>query len=116
MTDIILFTLHLARWYAKRFLHPDIVAPYDYIFIWDEDLGVKNFDPEEWVDQLISLCIINMFKQSYSPKSMACVTDRYIKLVKKHDLDISQPGLSPDSGMTWQMTRKREETEVHKYE
>ncbi|KAL6587448.1 hypothetical protein OROMI_000426 [Orobanche minor] len=72
-------------WYAKRFLHPDIVAPYDYIFIWDEDLGVENFDPEE-----------------------------YIKLVKKHNLDISQPGLSEDSGMTWQMTRRQEDTEVHK--
>lgn len=35
------------RWYAKRFLHPDIVAPYDYIFIWDEDLGVEHFDAEE---------------------------------------------------------------------
>ncbi|PKI77122.1 hypothetical protein CRG98_002625, partial [Punica granatum] len=33
-------------WYAKRFLHPDIVAAYDYIFIWDEDLGVENFDAE----------------------------------------------------------------------
>ncbi|KAG6394631.1 hypothetical protein SASPL_145220 [Salvia splendens] len=72
-------------WYAKRFLHPNIVAPYDYIFIWDEDLGVENFNPEE-----------------------------YIKLVRKHGLDISQPGLSPDSGMTWEMTRRREDTEVHK--
>ncbi|KAL3813829.1 hypothetical protein ACJIZ3_015097 [Penstemon smallii] len=72
-------------WYAKRFLHPDIVAPYDYIFIWDEDLGVENFDPE-----------------------------KYIKLVRKHGLDISQPGLSADSGMTWQMTKRREDTEVHK--
>lgn len=35
------------RWYAKRFLHPDIVASYDYIFIWDEDLGVEHFDAEE---------------------------------------------------------------------
>lgn len=35
------------RWYAKRFLHPDIVARYDYIFIWDEDLGVDHFDAEE---------------------------------------------------------------------
>lgn len=35
------------RWYAKRFLHPDIVAPYDYIFIWDEDLGMEHFDAEE---------------------------------------------------------------------
>lgn len=36
------------RWYAKRFLHPDIVAPYEYIFIWDEDLGVEHFNAEEW--------------------------------------------------------------------
>ncbi|XP_022774360.1 uncharacterized protein LOC111316611 [Durio zibethinus] len=73
-------------WYAKRFLHPDIVAPYDYIFMWDEDLGVEHFDAEE-----------------------------YIKLVRKHGLEISQPGLDPNSGgLTWAMTRKRDNTEVHK--
>ncbi|XP_044497190.1 uncharacterized protein LOC123219350 isoform X2 [Mangifera indica] len=32
-------------WFAKRFLHPDVVSIYDYIFLWDEDLGVENFDP-----------------------------------------------------------------------
>ncbi|XP_019236775.1 PREDICTED: uncharacterized protein LOC109217006 isoform X2 [Nicotiana attenuata] len=72
-------------WYAKRFLHPDIVAPYDYIFIWDEDLGLENFNAEE-----------------------------YIKLVAKHGLDISQPGLAPNSGLTWQMTKGRNDTEIHK--
>lgn len=73
-------------WYAKRFLHPDIVAPYEYIFMWDEDLGVENFNAEE-----------------------------YIKLVKKHGLEISQPGLDANSaGLTWAMTRKRNDTEVHK--
>ncbi|CAI9756316.1 unnamed protein product [Fraxinus pennsylvanica] len=72
-------------WYAKRFLHPDIVAPYDYIFIWDEDLGVEHFDAEE-----------------------------YIKLVKKHGLEISQPGLQPNRGTTWQMTKRRDGSEVHK--
>lgn len=73
-------------WYAKRFLHPDIVAPYDYIFMWDEDLGVEHFDAEE-----------------------------YIKLVRKHGLEISQPGLDPQSkGLTWQMTKKRDNSEVHK--
>lgn len=72
-------------WYAKRFLHPDIVAPYEYIFIWDEDLGVEHFDAEE-----------------------------YIKLVKKHGLEISQPGLEPNRGLTWQMTKKRGDSEVHK--
>ncbi|KAL9997002.1 hypothetical protein Hdeb2414_s0033g00718841 [Helianthus debilis subsp. tardiflorus] len=74
-------------WYAKRFLHPDIVAPYDFIFIWDEDLGVEHFDAEE-----------------------------YIKLVKKHKLEISQPGLDLKSkGLAWHMTRRQEDVEVHKF-
>lgn len=72
-------------WYAKRFLHPDIVAPYEYIFMWDEDLGVEHFDAEE-----------------------------YIKLVRKHGLEISQPGLEPNKGLTWQMTMRRGDSEVHK--
>ncbi|KAI3938660.1 hypothetical protein MKW92_043794 [Papaver armeniacum] len=72
-------------WYAKRFLHPDIVSSYEYIFIWDEDLGVEHFNAE-----------------------------RYIELVKKHDLAISQPGLEPDKGLTWQMTKRRGDSEVHK--
>ncbi|KAK8933378.1 hypothetical protein KSP39_PZI015687 [Platanthera zijinensis] len=72
-------------WYAKRFLHPDIVAPYEYIFIWDEDLGVEHFNAEE-----------------------------YVKLVKKHGLEISQPGLEPNNGLTWQMTKRRGDREVHK--
>lgn len=44
---LIYFANFCPRWYAKRFLHPDIVAAYDYMFIWDEDLGVENFDAEE---------------------------------------------------------------------
>ncbi|KAH0464366.1 hypothetical protein IEQ34_007152 [Dendrobium chrysotoxum] len=72
-------------WYAKRFLHPNIVAPYEYIFIWDEDLGLEHFNAE-----------------------------RYIELVKKHDLEISQPGLEPNNGLTWQMTKRRGDREVHK--
>ncbi|KAF7140168.1 hypothetical protein RHSIM_Rhsim06G0128600 [Rhododendron simsii] len=35
-------------WYAKRFLHPRIVATYDYVFIRDDDLGVEHFDPEDF--------------------------------------------------------------------
>ncbi|KAK1360262.1 hypothetical protein POM88_044736 [Heracleum sosnowskyi] len=34
-------------WYAKRFLHPHIVAGYEYMFIWDEDIGVENFNADE---------------------------------------------------------------------
>ncbi|XP_060214028.1 uncharacterized protein LOC132641154 isoform X2 [Lycium barbarum] len=73
-------------WYAKRFLHPDIVAAYDYIFIWDEDLGVEHFDATE-----------------------------YIKLVKKHGFEISQPGLDPRKGTTWPMTIRRDDGEVHTF-
>ncbi|KAL5562882.1 hypothetical protein UlMin_032629 [Ulmus minor] len=32
-------------WFPKRFLHPDVVSIYDYIFLWDEDLGVEHFNP-----------------------------------------------------------------------
>ncbi|XP_057459416.1 uncharacterized protein LOC130750034 isoform X2 [Actinidia eriantha] len=72
-------------WFAKRFLHPDIVSPYEYIFIWDEDLGVDNFNAEE-----------------------------YLKLVKKHGLEISQPGIESKRGLTWLMTQRMDGVEVHK--
>ncbi|KAK9681852.1 hypothetical protein RND81_10G031900 [Saponaria officinalis] len=55
-------------WFAKRFLHPDIVSIYDYIFLWDEDLGVENFHP-----------------------------GRYLEIVKSAGLEISQPALDPNS-------------------
>lgn len=72
-------------WYAKRFLHPDVVSAFEYIFIWDEDLGVEHFNG-----------------------------DKYINLVKKHGLEISQPGLEPNNGLTWEMTKRRGDREVHK--
>ncbi|KAJ0977679.1 hypothetical protein J5N97_013153 [Dioscorea zingiberensis] len=51
-------------WFAKRFLYPDVVSIYDYIFLWDEDLGVDNFHP-----------------------------GRYLKIMESEGLDISQPAL-----------------------
>ncbi|XP_042957418.1 uncharacterized protein LOC122292921 isoform X2 [Carya illinoinensis] len=71
-------------WYAKRFLHPDVISAFEYIFIWDEDLGVQHFNG-----------------------------DNYIELVKKHGLEISQPGLEPNNGLTWEMTKRRGDREVH---
>ncbi|KAE8720123.1 hypothetical protein F3Y22_tig00109916pilonHSYRG00062 [Hibiscus syriacus] len=58
-------------WYAKRFLHPDIVAPYDYIFIWDEDLGVQHFNAEENTEERPGWCT-----DSYSPPCAAFVEIR----------------------------------------
>ncbi|CAO2163631.1 unnamed protein product [Urochloa humidicola] len=73
-------------WYAKRFLHPSIVAPYEYIFIWDQDLGTETFDAEE-----------------------------YIKIVKKHGLQISQPGMDITRGVkTYDVNVRRNDTEIHR--
>ncbi|KAL1538238.1 hypothetical protein AAHA92_27002 [Salvia divinorum] len=72
-------------WFAKRFLHPDVVAEFEYIFIWDEDLGVDNFTSEE-----------------------------YIKIVKKHGLEISQPSITSSSEPIYKITMKRNKVEVHK--
>ncbi|KAF4372660.1 hypothetical protein G4B88_024204 [Cannabis sativa] len=41
-------------WFAKRFLHPDIVAEYGYIFLWDEDLGVESFSPQSQISRAAS--------------------------------------------------------------
>ncbi|KAK4255103.1 hypothetical protein QN277_008142 [Acacia crassicarpa] len=72
-------------WYAKRFLHPDIVSAYEYIFIWDEDLGVEHFNG-----------------------------DKFVELIKRHDLEISQPALE-NSDSTWEMTKRRGDRSVHKF-
>ena len=51
-------------WFAKRFLHPDVVAGYEYVFLWDEDVEVDAFDPV-----------------------------RYLDVVRREGLEISQPAL-----------------------
>lgn len=53
-------------------------------------------------------CFMAMFFSLY------CLISRYIKLVRKHGLEISQPGLEPNRGLTWQMTKRRGDREVHK--
>ncbi|GAU29749.1 hypothetical protein TSUD_392380 [Trifolium subterraneum] len=73
-------------WFAKRFLHPDIVAEYDYIFLWDEDLGVETFHP-----------------------------DKYISIVKEEGLEISQPALDPKlSEVHHQITARGRRFKVHR--
>uniref|UniRef100_A0A5B7AVP1 Uncharacterized protein n=1 Tax=Davidia involucrata TaxID=16924 RepID=A0A5B7AVP1_DAVIN len=73
-------------WFAKRFLHPDIVAEYDYIFLWDEDIGVENFHAV-----------------------------RYLSVVKDEGLEISQPALDPaKSEVHHQITARRRKSRVHR--
>ncbi|XP_024532853.1 uncharacterized protein LOC9640521 isoform X2 [Selaginella moellendorffii] len=74
-------------WFAKRFLHPDIVDPYEYIFVWDEDLGVENFH-----------------------------VDRYLAIMKYERLEISQPALEPNaSEVHHRITIRSKRYRVHRY-
>ncbi|PIN12892.1 hypothetical protein CDL12_14485 [Handroanthus impetiginosus] len=73
-------------WFAKRFLHPDIVAEYDYIFLWDEDLGVENFHPQ-----------------------------RYLSIVKDEGFEISQPALEiGESEVHHLITARWQRSKVHR--
>ncbi|XP_078166983.1 uncharacterized protein LOC144561761 isoform X2 [Carex rostrata] len=73
-------------WFAKRFLHPDIVAEYDYIFLFDEDLGVANFHPL-----------------------------RYLSIVKREGLEISQPALDLKSQIHHRITARSKKGDVHRW-
>ncbi|KDP42486.1 hypothetical protein JCGZ_00283 [Jatropha curcas] len=73
-------------WFAKRFLHPDIVAEYTYIFLWDEDIGVENFNPR-----------------------------RYLSIVKDEGLEISQPALDPAKSAVYHpITARQPKSRVHR--
>ncbi|KAL5555138.1 hypothetical protein UlMin_037374 [Ulmus minor] len=73
-------------WFAKRFLHPDIVAEYNYIFLWDEDLGVEKFDAK-----------------------------RYLSIVKEEGLEISQPALDPAKSAVYHgITARQRGSKVHR--
>ncbi|XP_060202991.1 uncharacterized protein LOC132631434 [Lycium barbarum] len=73
-------------WFAKRFLHPDIVAEYAYIFLWDEDLGVQNFN-----------------------------AGRYLSIIKEEGLHISQPAIDADiSEIHHELTAREKVSRVHR--
>ncbi|KAK1353988.1 GTPase Der [Heracleum sosnowskyi] len=73
-------------WFAKRFLHPDVVSEYAYIFLWDEDLGVANFH-----------------------------AGRYVSILQEEGLHISQPGLDPDkSEVHHRITEREKGSKVHR--
>ncbi|CAA0805987.1 Protein of unknown function (DUF707 [Striga hermonthica] len=74
------------RWFAKRFLHPDIIAEYFYVFLWDEDLGVENFH-----------------------------AGRYLSIIREEGLGISQPALDADkSELHYKLTAREMSSKVHR--
>lgn len=63
---------------ALRHLHPDAVADYDFIFFWDDDLGVSNFDPL-----------------------------RFARIMRVNRLDMAQPAIQSPHGLSHAITRHR---------
>ena len=41
------------KWFGKRFLHPDVISIYEYIFLLDDDLGVEYLTQEGITDSLV---------------------------------------------------------------
>ncbi|TVU36020.1 hypothetical protein EJB05_17930 [Eragrostis curvula] len=64
-------------WFGKRFLHPDVVDEYEYVFLWDEDIEVDGFDPL-----------------------------KYLRIVRREGLEISQPALDHRSQIHHRLTAR----------
>ncbi len=63
---------------AIRHLHPDAVKEYDFIFYWDDDLGIENFDPL-----------------------------RFARIMEINRLDMAQPAIQSPHGLSHAITRHR---------
>ncbi|RLM60252.1 hypothetical protein C2845_PM14G11690 [Panicum miliaceum] len=72
------------------------------ILLFHYDGRVSEWDEFEWSKRAIHVSVRKQAKW-------------YIKLVKKYQLEISQPGLEPDKGLTWQMTKRRGDRQVHMF-
>lgn len=54
-------------WFARRFLHPEVVRPYEYVMVWDEDIELPpGFDPNGYVRSYHCLLTL-IFKASGIP-------------------------------------------------
>jgi hypothetical protein len=63
---------------AIEHLHPDQVADYDYLFLWDDDLSVKNFDPL-----------------------------RFTRIMQINRLDMAQPSIQSSHPLSHEITQHR---------
>lgn len=70
-------------WFAKRFLHPDIVHPYERVWVWDEDIDVTG---------------AGVLHDAFDPEA-------YVAVAERHGLEISQPALIAGKG-AWPITRR----------
>jgi hypothetical protein len=63
---------------ALRHLNPDEISAYDFIFFWDDDIGVADFDPL-----------------------------RFVQIMRANRLDMAQPAIQSPHGLSHSITRHR---------
>ncbi|CAD5166958.1 unnamed protein product [Musa acuminata subsp. malaccensis] len=73
--------------------------------------GLPVWWPNTCIFYLHVGCAFRLVSISFQTQLSTC---RYIKIVKQHSLEISQPGVDPSTGLTWQMTKRRRDHEVRK--
>ncbi|KAL4194809.1 hypothetical protein AMTRI_Chr05g61380 [Amborella trichopoda] len=89
----------------------DIVSKFSENFsvlMFHYDGTASEWDQFEWSQRAIH---VSGRKQAKWYASLFILV--YLKLVRKHNLEISQPGLAENDALTWFMTRRRVDVEVH---
>ncbi len=75
------------RWYfLKKYVTPAVCAPYDYIFLWPDDIDVRGFDPVAFVETM-----------------------------RTNNLELAQPALTEDSFFSWDITRQSAKHKIGRY-
>jgi hypothetical protein len=75
------------KWgYAKKYLSPEVCSGYDYLFFWDEDVDVCDFDYKN-----------------------------FLRLMNLNAVEMAQPALKRDSFFTWEITLKNDDFPVGRF-
>jgi len=72
-------------WQLKRCVPPELCRRYEYVFIWMDDLEILDFDPRN-----------------------------FLRLLRRHRIEVAQPALSPDSVISHAITA-RQDTPIGRY-
>jgi len=72
-------------WRLKKHVTPELCRPYEYVFIWMDDLDVLDFDPQN-----------------------------FLRILRTHHIEVGHPALSPDSIIS-HAVMERQDTPIGRY-
>jgi hypothetical protein len=104
LSDVIIirFPKQMKWWYIKRFVTPELVDSYEYVGIFDEDVGFELLFLRLFVDRTLMYVVgvpFNMHRvQNFD-------IDGYLDVMRNYNIALSQPGIDPTSTRwTWPVT------------